>query len=47
MRNLSLFVSEVNLLSKLDHPNIVKIKEIWEWDKLFFMVTDYFEGGEL
>jgi hypothetical protein len=23
------------------------LKEIWEWDKLFFLVTDFYEGGEL
>lgn len=47
LKNISQFINEVNILSQLDHPNIVKIKEIWEWDKLFFMVTDYYEGGEL
>jgi serine/threonine protein kinase len=31
----------------LDHPNIVNIIEIWEWNKLFFIVTDYYPGGEL
>lgn len=32
---------------KLDHPNIVNIIEIWEWDKLLFLVMDFYEGGEL
>ena len=31
----------------MDHPNIVNIIEIWEWNKLFFIVTDYYDGGEL
>ena len=31
----------------MDHPNIVNIIEIWEWNKLFFIVTDYYQGGEL
>lgn len=31
----------------MDHPNIVNIIEIWEWNKLFFIVTDYYPGGEL
>ena len=31
----------------MDHPNIVNILEIWEWNKLFFIVTDYYAGGEL
>ena len=34
-------------MRKLDHPNIVNIIEIWEWNKLFFIVTDYYQGGEL
>jgi len=40
-------VNECNILRKLDHPNIVNILEIWEWNKLFFIVTDYYAGGEL
>jgi calcium-dependent protein kinase len=32
---------------KLDHPNIVKIMEIWEWDKLLFLVMEFVDGGEL
>ena len=41
------FINECNILRKLDHPNIVNIIEIWEWNKLFFIVTDYYAGGEL
>ena len=40
-------MNECNILRKLDHPNIVNIIEIWEWQKLFFIVTDYYQGGEL
>ena len=40
-------MNECNILRKLDHPNIVNIIEIWEWNKLFFIVTDYYAGGEL
>ena len=40
-------MNECNILRKLDHPNIVNIIEIWEWNKLFFIVTDYYQGGEL
>jgi serine/threonine protein kinase len=32
---------------KVDHPNIVNIMEIWEWNDLLFLVTDYFEGGDM
>ena len=38
---------EYKILSIVDHPNIINIIEIWEWDKMFFIVTDYYAGGEL
>ncbi len=38
---------EYKILSIVDHPNIINIIEIWEWDKMFFIVTDYYSGGEL
>ena len=47
MSDTESFVNECNILRKLDHPNIVNITEIWEWNKLFFIVTDFYEGGEL
>lgn len=31
----------------MDHPNIVKLQEIWEWQNLYFLVMDYYEGGNL
>jgi serine/threonine protein kinase len=31
----------------MDHPNIINVREIWEWDKMLFIVTDYCYGGEL
>ncbi|CDW81524.1 protein kinase domain containing protein [Stylonychia lemnae] len=30
-----------------DHPNIIKLYEIWEWQSICFLVTEYCEGGEL
>jgi serine/threonine protein kinase len=34
-------------MKKMDHPNIVKLLETWEWEKLYFLVMDYYEGGDL
>ena len=34
-------------MSKVDHPNIINIQEIWEWDKMLFLVTDFCYGGDL
>lgn len=31
----------------LDHPNVIKIKEIWEYDAACFFVMDYCEGGDI
>lgn len=41
------FIREYQILSKLDHPNILNIREIWEWEKMLFIVTDYCQGGDL
>ena len=47
MRNPQVFANEYLILSKIDHPNIVNIIEIWEWGHLFFIVMEYCSGGEL
>ena len=41
------FQSEMNLLRKLDHPNILKLFEVFEDQKKYFLVTEYCKGGEL
>jgi len=39
--------TEVEILSQIDHPNVVKLFEVWE-DKLkFYMVMEIMTGGEL
>jgi calcium-dependent protein kinase len=42
----SLF-EEVNILIDLDHPNIVKLYDLYEDDLNYMMVTEYCSGGEL
>jgi calcium-dependent protein kinase len=37
----------VNILKKLDHPNIVKYYETYEDSKYFYMVMEYVQGGEM
>ena len=39
--------SEMNILKKLDHPNILKLYEIFEDAKTYYLVTEYCKGGEL
>ena len=41
------FKKEYTMLSRVDHPNIINIHEIWEWDKMLFLVSDFCYGGEL
>lgn len=41
------FQTEMNLLRKLDHPNILKLFEVFEDQKKYFLVTEYCKGGEL
>jgi len=41
------FFQEVEILSTLDHPNILKIHEIFEDARRFYMITEACEKGEL
>ena len=39
--------NEIDILKKLDHPNIVKILEFYSTDDAYYIVTDYCQCGEL
>jgi calcium-dependent protein kinase len=39
--------NELTILKQLDHPNIVKLYEIYEFGNDIYMVTELCEGGEL
>ena len=41
------FQEEINILKKLDHPNILKMYEFFEDEKRYYIVTDICKGGEL
>ena len=43
----SKFFLEVEILSKLDHPNILKVYELFEDTRRYYMVTEACEKGEL
>ena len=43
----SKFISEVEIISRLDHPNIIKIYEMYEDAKKFYIVSELCTGGEL
>jgi calcium-dependent protein kinase len=40
-------IKEIMILRTLDHPNIVKVYEIYDSDDFFYIVTELCEGGEL
>lgn len=44
---LEQLMCEVEILTKLDHPNIVKYYETYQDDKYLYLVMEYCPGGEL
>ena len=46
-KNLKNLICEIQVLAKLDHPNIVKYYETYDDDKNFHLVMELCEGGEL
>ena len=45
--SLDLLKNEVEILSKMDHPNIVKLYEYFNEEYFFNIVTEFCSGGEL
>ena len=45
--NVDKFLTEVNILRKVGHPNIVKFYEWCEDEKSYYLVMEYCQGGEL
>lgn len=45
--NGDLFLNEVKMGTKLNHPNILSIKEVFEDKKAIFFVMEYCKGGDL
>lgn len=39
--------SEVNILKQLDHPNILKLNDLYQDDTNYYLITEYCSGGEL
>ena len=38
---------EIEIMNYVDHPNIVKLFEVYDNKNTFFMVLEYMYGGEL
>jgi calcium-dependent protein kinase len=43
----SQFISEINILKMVDHPNIVRAIEFFEDDNQYYIVMEHCQGGEL
>lgn len=41
------FFTEIEVMRQLDHPNIVRLYEVFQDDKRFYLVTELCQGGEL
>ena len=39
--------SELNILKDLDHPHIVKLFELFQDNKNYYLVTELLSGGDL
>jgi len=39
--------SEMNILRTLDHPNIIKLFELFQDNRNYYLITEYCSGGEL
>lgn len=37
--------AEVNILKRLDHPNIVKLYELYQDNKNYYLVTEYHKSN--
>lgn len=38
---------ELNILKNLDHPNIIKVYELFSDANFYYLITEYCSGGEL
>ena len=45
--NMDKILHEINLMRKLNHPNITKILETFEDEKFYFIIMEYINGGNL
>ena len=45
--NIVKFQREITILKKADHPNIIKLYEVYEDDRFIYLVMEQCKGGEL
>ena len=47
MKERTKFFNEVDILTRADHPNILRLYEFYEDERHYHLVTEYVAGGEL
>ena len=47
IKNVDRFKNEINIMSKVDHPNIVKIREIFEDQRYYQIIMEEIKGGSV
>ena len=47
IKNMETFLQEIEILKKLDHPNVVRVYEYFIDDANVYIVTEICRGGEL
>ena len=46
-KNLISLEKEIQILRKIDHPNVIKLYEVYENDMYIHLILEYLKGGEL
>ena len=41
------YLNHIEILKKLDHPCIQKLYEVFEDSNRYYLVTDFYKGGDL
>jgi len=47
IKNMEVFLQEIEILKKLDHPNVLRIYEYFIDNESVYIVTEICRGGEL
>lgn len=45
--NLKNIQSEIDIMKKIEHPNIVKLHDVYQTNNNMYIVTEYCRGGDL
>jgi calcium-dependent protein kinase len=46
-KNLASLEKEIEILRRVDHPNVIKLYEVYENDLYVHLILEYLKGGEL